>query len=144
MSITGPPRQTSPAYLRELATTYERSSKPAARGAAQRLREIAGELDELLAMSQGAPPPPPPTRLVEGTDIALQRLRRAQQAPAPTAAELAELRAHQLVMMIPCPTCGAPSGYSCSNDDRLANHCPERTAAHPLAGAFQALRGAKP
>jgi hypothetical protein len=81
---------TSPAYLRHLATTYAASSKPNARAAAERLREIAGELEALLA---GTPDTtPPPSDLTRGTDTALARLRAAAATPAPTREELAELR----------------------------------------------------
>ena len=94
MPLTGPPRQTGPAFLRELATHYSRSPKPAAREAAGRLRAIALELEELQVMSEGVTRATPPVRdLTPGTETALARLREAAKAPPPTPEQMAELRA---------------------------------------------------
>lgn len=85
---------TSPAYLRQLATHYSRSPKPAAQQAATRLRDIAVELEELQAMSEGVTPATKTARdLTPGTDTALARLRAAAASPPPTPVEMAELRA---------------------------------------------------
>jgi len=86
----------SPAYLRHLAARFAKSTDPGHRATAERLHAIAGELDELLAMSEGAPlerPRPEPNERTRGTDAVIARLRRAQQAPPPTPEQLAELRA---------------------------------------------------
>lgn len=37
-----------------------------------------------------------------------------------------EFEAHARKLAYACPACGAPPTYSCSNGDRLANHCPGR------------------
>lgn len=89
----------SPSYLRHLARRFAGSADPAHRATAERLHAIAGELDELIAMSNpgGAAaersPPGPPSALSRGADTVIARLRRAQHAPAPTPEQLAELRA---------------------------------------------------
>jgi aminoglycoside phosphotransferase (APT) family kinase protein len=89
----------SPAYLRHLAARFATSTNPAHRATAERLHAIAGELDELLAMSEGATPPRPvPTSStgsgrVAGADAVIARYRAAQSAPPPTPEQLAELRA---------------------------------------------------
>ena len=43
--------------------------------------------------------------------------------------ETTEAEAHARKLAYPCPACGAQPLYSCSNDDPLANHCPERGAS---------------
>jgi hypothetical protein len=89
----------SSAYLRHLAAKFESSTTPTHRATADRLHAIAVELDELLAMSEGAPVPAERgtsgRSLTKGTDETIKRLRAAQAAPAPTPEQLEELRAER-------------------------------------------------
>jgi len=93
----------SPAYLRHLAARFATSSTPGHRATAERLHAIAGELDELLAMSQGATPatrpPASPTGgsaidhdRIASTDARIAEIRKAAHK-APTPEEMAEIRA---------------------------------------------------
>jgi hypothetical protein len=89
-------RLTSPAYLLELAATYARSAKPEHLAAAERLREIAAELDHLIAGGTVVAQPRTPARgpTTAGTNRKLADIRAAQQA-APTPDEMQAI--HDLV-----------------------------------------------
>jgi hypothetical protein len=88
--MTPYPPASDPAYLRDLAHKF-RSKGPAHAPTADRLENIAHDLERLLTPAAD-PPAPTPSRLATGTDIALARIRAAQRAPAPTPAQLEELR----------------------------------------------------
>ena len=85
---------TSPLYLRDLASRIRSKATPAARATAERLLEIAAELDHLQAGGTVVAHPAADRRdLTTGTNRKLADLRRAKDMPAPTLEELKALRA---------------------------------------------------
>ena len=85
---------TSPTYLRDLATRIRSKATPAARATAERLLEIAGELDHLQA---GGTVVAPTTQHADRSDLTLGTNRkladiRAAQAAAPTPEEMQAIR----------------------------------------------------
>ncbi len=77
---------TSPAYLRDLSLKFRSKGTATHIATADRLLEIAGELDTLTS---GRPVAAPPRDLTRGIDAKLAEMRRV---PVPTPAEMAEIR----------------------------------------------------